>query len=666
MKDNLLISETSLYLLQHATNPVNWYPWSEKAFKKAKKEKKLVLISIGYSSCHWCHVMEKESFEDEEVARTMNANFISIKVDREERPDVDQLYMSAIQLMGVRGGWPLNCFVLPDGRPIYGGTYFNKTQWLKILEALSESYENNEAKVEEYAKKIHSLIGNNEWLDRRYENVSYSKLFLKQIILTWSGQFDEVHGGYNYVPKFPMPNNFISLMHWAAYSKDSKVLSHIKTTLLRMSFGGIYDQISGGFSRYSTDATWKVPHFEKMLYDNAQLIELYSEAYMVEENEEYKRVVFQTFEWLCTELKTSSGAYFCSLDADSEGVEGAYYCWNEKELKMVLKDDFSWFKEYYNIHPDELWEEEKYILFKTNGVIAYSRQKNWTPAEFQKKLNGAINLLAEQRSKREKPLRDTKCLTSWNALLIKGLCKAYTAFGDDRFINEASNIASWICTFQITKEKTITHNFVDGKPSIDGFLEDYAFVIDSFILLYQLNGNLKLLQMANELTETVERDFYSQDNHMCYFTNTNTSLFTRKFHVEDDVIPSSSSVMAHNFYSMGTYFHNENWILIAHKMMAAVLPNISKFPTSYSNWFLLYFKFANGNTEISVRYKEMVISPEIHRLIHPLRLISFHKEIPMSSDFETGIYVCTDKTCWPKINSIKELVEKVSFHRNEN
>jgi len=665
MKDNLLINETSLYLLQHAKNPVNWHPWSEKVFKKAKKEKKLVLVSIGYSSCHWCHVMEKESFEDQEVARVMNANFISIKVDREERPDVDQLYMSAIQLMGVRGGWPLNCFVLPDGRPIYGGTYFNKAQWVKILEALSETYENQEGKVEEYAQKIQALIENNSWLDKRYENVSYSSSFLEQIISTWSSQFDEVQGGFNYVPKFPMPSNFISLLHWAAHSKDTGILAHIKTTLLKMSYGGIYDQISGGFSRYSTDARWKVPHFEKMLYDNAQLIELYSDAYIVEESEEFRQVVYGTFEWLYEELKTPSGPYFCSLDADSDGEEGAYYCWSENELKMLLKEEFSWFKEYFNIHPEELWEK-KYILFKTKGLNAFARHKSWTPAEFQKKLNGAITLLAEHRSKRNRPLRDTKCLTSWNALLIKGLCKAYIAFGDERFIDEANQIASWICTNQIAKDKTLKHNFVDGKPLIDGFLEDYAFVIDSFIMLYQLNGNLKLLQLANQLTETVERDFYSNNDHMCYYTNSSTSLFARKFDVEDDVIPSSNSVMAHNFLSMGTYYRNEKWILISHKMIAAVLPNMSKFPTSYSNWFLLYFKFVNGITEISVGSDNAENSRDIHRLMYPLRLISYHQEIPMSSEFDKGIYVCTENTCWPKINSIKELVDKLTAHKNDN
>ena len=337
MKDNLLINETSLYLLQHAQNPVHWEPWSNRAFENATKKNKMVLVSIGYSACHWCHVMEHESFEDKEIADFMNKHFICIKVDREERPDVDHLYMKSIQLMGVNGGWPLNCFVLPDGRPIYGGTYFNKDEWLRILKALVLTYEKEKAKVLSFAHKLElELQKQNQQLTSGADFL-YSNKSLLEIMRKWKTSFDQEDGGFSYVPKFPMPNSLMIILNYGAYVGNNSTLEFIYKTLDKISFGGMFDHVDGGFARYSTDAVWKVPHFEKMLYDNAQLIELYSEAYLKTNNSEFIDIVYKSYQWLKTDLKTKYGCYLCSQDADTDGVEGAFYCWTEVELKSTLK-----------------------------------------------------------------------------------------------------------------------------------------------------------------------------------------------------------------------------------------------------------------------------------------------------------------------------------------
>ena len=658
MNENLLINETSLYLLQHSKNPVNWFPWSDKAFEKAALESKIILVSIGYSSCHWCHVMEQECFEDEQVADLMNENFICIKVDREERPDVDHLYMKAIQLMGVNGGWPLNCFVLPDGSPIYGGTYFNKEQWLRILNALVDTYQNNKEKTIEFAEKLKNELVNEERIKTANSNTSYSEKWLVDVLTNWRNSFDLVDGGFDYVPKFPMPNNHLSLLFYGIFKRDDSIINHLNNTLLKMSFGGLFDQVEGGFARYSTDRIWKVPHFEKMLYDNAQLIELYSEGYKLNGSEEYKNVVYKTFEWLNSGLKTSYGSYLCSQDADSEGEEGVFYCWSESELESFLNEDFTWFKAYFNISNEHIWEGNKYILFRDKTLSQFALDKGWPRLELQDKLEKTLNILNKARSLREKPCIDTKSLTSWNALLIKGLCKAYLAFDDVVFLQSANEIASWIKNNQLNSDHSIHHNFVHGKATIEGFLEDYAFTIDAFILLYQVSGDIELLEHAKNMAEKVEEDFYSEEHDLCFFSNSNSKLIARKIVTEDDVIPSSNSVMAHCFYDLGVYYRRVDWISKSQKMLSRVIGSIEKYPTNYSNWFLLYFRFTYGNSEISILQDYAVDPSVLKELIHPLRMIAYHNSIPMSKDFSKGIYVCENQSCLPKINSLDELILK--------
>ena len=382
---NELSKESSPYLLQHAHNPVNWIPWSSDIFEQAIKEDKLIIISIGYSSCHWCHVMEHESFEDEEVASIMNKHFINVKVDREERPDVDNVYMTAVQLMTQRGGWPLNCMTLPDGRPIYGGTYFPKEQWMHILKSLVHTYKNDKSKALEYAEKLHEGIIASDLIPVSSNDKQFSHQKLEELVRRWSGNFDKINGGGTRAPKFPLPNNFTFLLDYAVRKDDDSLLDYVELSLKKMARGGIYDQIGGGFSRYSVDMLWKVPHFEKMLYENGQLRELYALAYNVFRNDEFKNVVYQTVDWLHREMLDESGVYYSALDADSEGEEARFYVWTESEIESIIGEDKVWFKEFYQVGKLGHWEDGKQILMRDSSNAEFAKSKGWEVIDFNKK-----------------------------------------------------------------------------------------------------------------------------------------------------------------------------------------------------------------------------------------------------------------------------------------
>ena len=366
---NNLINETSPYLLQHAYNPVDWNPWDSKYLKQATKENKLVIISVGYSACHWCHVMEKESFEDTLVAKIMNEKYISIKVDREERPDVDNVYMNAVQLMTGSGGWPLNVVTLPDGRPIWGGTYFSKDQWINALEQISKLYDDDPERLITYADQLEEGVKSLDLIELNKSSTNFELDIMKKYLDTWSKKFDLEYGGAEGMPKFMMPSNLHFLLKYSYQTSNIEIQDFVNLSLKKMAYGGIYDQIGGGFSRYSVDNKWHIPHFEKMLYDNAQLVSLYSDAYKATKNELYKKIVYETIDFINSELKDESGGYYSSLDADSKTSsnvleEGAFYVWTEKELKTTLKEDFTVFSSYYNINTYGYWEDDKYVLIR--------------------------------------------------------------------------------------------------------------------------------------------------------------------------------------------------------------------------------------------------------------------------------------------------------------
>ena len=497
---NNLKNESSPYLLQHIENPVNWNPWDKKYLRQAKKENKLVVISIGYASCHWCHVMERESFQDTEVAELMNEKFISIKVDREERPDIDQVYMNAVQLITGSGGWPLNVVTLPDGRPIWGGTYFSKEQWSSALKQISELYESEPEKFISYAEKVQEGINSLNIVESKtnsFENIDlskYSESLLQNI--------DEEYGGFKGAPKFMMPNNLEFLLRYSIQEKQENSKNKILKSLDMMAYGGIFDHVEGGFSRYSTDERWHVPHFEKMLYDNGQLMSLYSVGYKISKNELYKQTIYKIHEYINSEMKDFSGGYYSSLDADSKledgsYAEGEYYTWRKEELEKIIQDNFDLFSEYFNINEYGFWKEEnKYILIKTISDQEFINKNNLQYREFNKIKSIWLNKLKIARKKKKKPSLDYKIITSWNGLMISGYVNAYKAIDDEVFKNEAINAGEFIYSNLVKKDGGLFHNYVNGQSKINGYLEDYAMVIQASLDLYEISLNQIWIERA--------------------------------------------------------------------------------------------------------------------------------------------------------------------------
>jgi uncharacterized protein len=606
---NRLANESSPYLLQHAHNPVDWYPWGDEAFEKAKAENKLVLISIGYSACHWCHVMERESFEDDSVAAIMNKHFVCIKVDREERPDVDQIYMNAVQLMTGSGGWPLNCFALPDGRPVYGGTYFQKKQWVNILESLNETWQQEPAKFQEYASRLTSGVQQSELIDMVADASPFSDDTLHTLVSRWQKSFDNRDGGPNRAPKFMLPNNYQFLMHYAHATNNKEVAEHVQLTLQKMAFGGIYDQAGGGFARYSVDMIWKVPHFEKMLYDNAQLISLYSEAYQKWQNPIYKQVVYQTIDWVEREMTDKTGAFYSALDADSEGEEGKFYVWTKPELQTLFGNEFEFVQALYHIDATGLWEHGNHILMRKSTSDELMKQFSLGAEELQNRVNAVNAKLLKEREKRVRPGLDDKTLTSWNAMTISSLCDAYAAFGEKRFLDLALRNASFILKNQKRTDGGLNHIYKAEKSTINGYLEDYCFTIEAFINLYQNTYDEKWLTEARQLAQYSIEHFYDEKSGMFWFTsNIDPPLIARKTEVNDNVIPASNSSMAKALFKLGHIDFNEDYLNKAAQMLRNVQPHMASYGSGYSNWAqMLLF-------EIYPFYEIVITGPQAPKL----------------------------------------------------
>ena len=520
-EDNLtandLINETSPYLLQHAYNPVDWKAWSNTSLKLAEEQNKLIIISVGYSTCHWCHVMEEESFENDSVAKIMNANFINIKVDREERPDVDQVYMNAVQLMTGSGGWPLNCITLPDGRPVFGGTYFTKEQWTKILVDMSTLYKLNPEKVITYAERLTEGIRKSDLITVNTDNVEFNTSDLAAYIKSWKTILDFKDGGQKKAPKFPMPSNLSFLLRHSFQNNDTQLQNFVITTLTKMADGGINDQIGGGFSRYSVDTKWHIPHFEKMLYDNAQLISLYSKAYQLTKDTYFKTVVKETIEFIKTDLTHSNGAFYSALDADSktkegELEEGIFYSWTIEELQTLLKNDFRLFKDYYNINRKGLWEHGNYILLKKKTNSQVSKKHLISVPALQGEVKEWKIILKKQRDKRIRPGLDDKSLTSWNGLMLKGYIDAYMVFRKEKHLEIALKNANFIANVQMQKNGRLWHSYKNGRTTINAFLEDYALVSAAFIRLYEATFDPIWLIRAEKLVLYSLENFYDNNS----------------------------------------------------------------------------------------------------------------------------------------------------------
>ena len=665
---NDLINETSPYLLQHAHNPVNWKPWNDKTLAEAKEQNKLILISIGYAACHWCHVMEHESFEDSLVAQVMNDNFINIKVDREERPDVDQVYMNAVQLMTGSGGWPLNTVALPDGRPVWGGTYFKKEQWMKVLNQISEIYTNNPGKLIEYADKLEEGIKSVDIVSLNTNDVEFTKEFVHDAVNIWSKNFDNTKGGMNRAPKFMMPNNLHFLLRQAYQNNNLSLQEYVNLTLTKIAYGGVFDHVGGGFSRYSVDDKWHVPHFEKMLYDNAQLVSLYSDAYLITKNNLYKDIVYETLEFINRELTNEDGTFYSSLDADSntaEGAleEGAYYVWTKEELQSLLGEDYDVFADYYNINNYGFWEHKNYVLIRKDKKVDVSGKNKVSVNQLNQKIREWKDLLLVEREKRERPRLDDKVLTSWNALMLKGYVDAYRVFNETKFLNAAIKNAEFIINIQLREDGGLNHNYKNGKSNINGYLEDYAATIDAFIALYESSLDQKWLMTAKDLVNYTFDHFFNDESKMFYFTsNEDTSLVTRNIEYRDNVIPASNSIMAKNLFKLSHYFDNETYYNTATTMLNNVKPEMSKYPSGFSNWLDLMLNYTNNYYEVAVVGKDANEKiNQFNKSYIPNKLIigsNEENELPLLKnryiEDETYIYVCVNKACKLPVSDVEK------------
>jgi uncharacterized protein YyaL (SSP411 family) len=649
---NRLHKETSPYLLQHAQNPVDWFAWGEEALEKAKTENKPILVSIGYSACHWCHVMEHECFEKEEVAEVMNRHFVNIKIDREERPDIDAIYMDAVQAMGVQGGWPLNVFLMPDGKPFYGGMYFPKENWVQLLKSVNNGFVNHQDELQKSAEGFteNMLFKESDKYGLIFENQVFTQEDLDKMYQKLAHTFDEDWGGFERSPKFPMPSIWQFLMRYGYLKQDEKAINHLKLTLNKMAIGGIYDQLSGGFARYSVDGEWFCPHFEKMLYDNGQLVSLYSEAYTFTGEQLYKEIVYETIGWLKREMTSPEGGFYSALDADSEGVEGKFYVWTKLEIDAVLEEESEEFCKIYQVTKQGNWEHGVNILWKNQAILNSNQHRN-------------IQKLLTKRAERIRPSLDDKILCSWNGLMLKGLVDAYRAFGEQDFLDLALQNAHFI-KHNFLKDSVLSHSYKNGETKIQGFLEDYATVIEAYLNLYQATFDENWLHLAEKLSLYVCQNFWDEDDQLFFFTDKNAeNLIVRKKEIFDNVIPASNSMMARNLYTLGLILDREDFTELSKLMLAKMKDLLTKNVDYLTNWACLATQMVSPTAEIALVGKGVLqFRKEIDSRYYPNKILTGtekESQLPLlenrtSKLDETLIFVCYNKACRLPVKTVGE------------
>ena len=655
---NQLHLETSPYLLQHANNPVHWQSWQPSTLQTAIHQNKLIIVSVGYSACHWCHVMEHESFENNEVAAVMNQYYVSIKVDREERPDVDAVYMKAVQLMTGHGGWPMNVICLPDGRPVWGGTYFRTNDWINYLNQIQELFEQQPEKLLEYATQLDNglqtlIVAHNTEPISNFDNTT-----LQTLVQKWQKSFDNEFGGMARAPKFMMPTNYQFLLRFAYQNQNNTLLEFVNLTLTKMAYGGLFDTVAGGFSRYSVDLKWHVPHFEKMLYDNAQLVSLYANAYKLTKNELFKTVIEKTLAYVEERFLSPENGFYSALDADSlnknnQLKEGAFYVWRKSELQQILQTDFELFADVFNINAFGLWEDDNYVLIQKESIESIAIKNNLSENELINKKQHWEALLLEERNKRTPPRLDDKCLCSWNVLMLNGYIDAYKAIQNPHYLKVALLSAQFITSTFLSEKGNLFHNYKNKKATINGYLEDYCFVIEAFINLYQVTLNEHWLQVAKQLTDYCLDHFYDETTQFFRFTSIeDQALITTHFEIEDNVIPASNSVMANNLVLLSIYYNREHYEKIAQQMLHHVLPNID-YPSAFSNWLSVFINFSSQNKELAIcgpnASKQLKIINSMYLPNIIIAATNEKSELPfLKNRFvanQDTYYLCQNKTC---------------------
>ena len=662
--ENKLANEKSLYLKQHATNPVNWYPWGNQALDSAKNSDKLLLISVGYSSCHWCHVMEEESFTDNDVAQVMNSNFVNIKVDREERPDLDEIYMKALVLMTGSGGWPMNIIALPDGTPIWGGTYVPKTQWIQVLNQVSGFYKTRKPDVLEYANSVREGVKKEALVKPSPRNETYSTELQIELAEKAFKYSDKINGGIGNGQKFPLPSMLNFFLRFSNEYSNQDMKDFVYTTLMKISRGGINDRIDGGFHRYTVDNTWHIPHFEKMLYDNAQLLSIYSNAFKVFKDERFKSELYNIHRFLESKMTGEDNLIYSSISADTnykDGTksEGDFYVWEAEELKKILKDDFKWVSEYYNINQTGYWENDRYVFYQTISDKEYCEKQGVNLTQFNKKLNRVNSLLKIEREKRVHPIIDSKIIFSWNALTIRGLVESYKTTKDPVFLNKALLINNSLSKKMIDKN-IIQHTSSSAAEVL--FFEDYSYYIDALIGLYEITFDQKYLQFADELVVFSNEKFKEESGFYRFSTNQENLFADSLINLQDGVTPSANSVMNFNLFRLGHFNGNKNYLSQSKTMINNVSEVIKERVTDHLLWL-------NNSHNYSQKFYEIAISGK-NALVKANELMEKYlpNTITAASDTETNfyllkdryfedetyIYVCVDNTCKFPVTSVTE------------
>ncbi len=676
---NRLEKESSPYLLQHAHNPVDWYPWGNEALQKARQENKPVLVSIGYSACHWCHVMERESFEDDETAAIMNRHFVNIKIDREERPDLDHIYMEAVQAMTGSGGWPLNVFLTPEGKPFYGGTYFppirayNRPSWKELLQSIAIAFHERRQDIETQSENlIDHLIASNAFgiheSDQSNDADIFNKTNLSLIYENIMKVADKEKGGFGRAPKFPQTFIIQFLLQYYYYTKNDNALQQACLSLDKMIFGGIYDQVGGGFARYSTDEDWLVPHFEKMLYDNALLVTVMSQAYQLTRRDHYKRAIIQTMDFVSRELSSGNGGFYSALDADSEGEEGKYYVWNKSEIDELLQGDASFFSSYYHITEKGNWEG-KNILHVDISEEEFAQKENLPAGDVVARLHICRKKLLEYRLKRVAPLLDDKILLGWDALMISACCNAYAALGIRQYKDMA--IAGMDFLWQNFRGDEINyfyHTNKKGHEAIPAFLDDYAFLIAALIQLQEVTGDAGYLQKAKILATWVIEHFSEEETGYFFFTNKyQQDIIIRKKEVYDGALPSGNAVMSINLFYLAAIFDIPDWKKRAQANCAMLAKVIISHPVSFGVWATMIQAVTYGIVEVVITGngdKQENICKDFLRNFIPNRVFQSatnqNHEFPLLRDKPISkqplIFLCKEYSCQNPVTEINDLV----------
>ncbi|GIV96795.1 MAG: thioredoxin domain-containing protein [Herpetosiphonaceae bacterium] len=663
---NRLINETSPYLLQHAYNPVDWYPWGQEALEHARREDKPILLSIGYSACHWCHVMERESFEDEETARMMNEHFVNIKVDREERPDLDSLYMAAVQAMTGHGGWPMTVFLTPEGEPFFGGTYFppepryGMPSFKQVLLAVVDAYKNRRNEVTKSANELTlhlQLLG--EMPEKQAE---LKPLLVANAFEMLSRQFDENYGGFGRAPKFPQPMALEVVLRHYHRTGAERALAMLQRTLTEMAYGGIYDQLGGGFHRYSVDERWLVPHFEKMLYDNALLSRLYLETYLVTGEPLFRRIAEETIDYILRDMTAPEGGFYSTEDADSEGEEGRFYTWTLQELRQVLGEDATVAAAYWDVSEAGNFEGRN-ILHVQHDPLEFARQLAVSLEELQERVAGWRRKLLEARSQRVRPGRDEKMLTAWNGLMLRSLAEAGRALRRDDYIEAARRNADFLLN-HLRRDGRLLRSYKDGQAKIKGFLDDYAFLIDGLLELYQATFELRWMREAKSLTETMLQLFWDEERQIFFDTSTeHEQLISRPRDPFDNATPSGTSVAVDVLLRLAALLGEPAYMRTALSVLRGLSAGMVQLPSGFGRLLAALDFYVSTPKEIAIIGEPD--APDTQRLIEVVfgrylpnkvvagaapdnreaaELIPLLQDRPMLAGQATA-YVCTNYTC---------------------